>query len=181
MSLTIERFALHNATQNCCTAQRKWHIGGYVGAVATSNEERDAYFATIFDEIQEIARRGTARSRRIIAPLSFVEHSLITYIGGNPGSTAADIAASFQLNRSTTSRQVGGLIELGLVEHADDGAPSRGHALALTTRGRELLESSRDIQRGIMASRLGDWSEADVRAFAAALTRYNASASREEG
>nr|WP_228497959.1 MarR family winged helix-turn-helix transcriptional regulator [Frigoribacterium sp. VKM Ac-1396] len=111
--------------------------------------------------------------------MSFVEHSLVTFIAANPGCRATDIAADFGLNRSTVSRQLGGLVELGLVEPGAaavgtaGGEARRGQALALTDRGRELLARSVDANRSALADRLAGWTAAEVDALAAALHRLN--------
>ncbi|MBF4600321.1 winged helix-turn-helix transcriptional regulator [Frigoribacterium sp. VKM Ac-1396] len=134
---------------------------------------------TVYSELETVSRRAVARARHKSAPLSFVEHSLVTFIAANPGCRATDIAADFGLNRSTVSRQLGGLVELGLVEPGAaavgtaGGEARRGQALALTDRGRELLARSVDANRSALADRLAGWTAAEVDALAAALHRLN--------
>jgi DNA-binding MarR family transcriptional regulator len=130
---------------------------------------------TVYSELETVSRRAVARARHKSAPLSFVEHSLVTFIAAHPGCRATDIAADFGLNRSTVSRQLGGLVELGLVEPGEGGAVEgrRGQALALTARGRELLARSVDANRSALADRLEGWTAAEVDALAAALHRLN--------
>lgn len=137
---------------------------------------------TVYSELETVSRRAVARARHKSAPLSFVEHSLVTFIAANPGCRATDIAADFGLNRSTVSRQLGGLVELGLVEPGAaagaaggtaGGEARRGQALVLTDRGRELLARSVDANRSALADRLAGWTAAEVDALAAALHRLN--------
>lgn len=133
---------------------------------------------TVYSELETVSRRAVARARHKSAPLSFVEHSLVTFIAANPGCRATDIAADFGLNRSTVSRQLGGLVELGLVEPGAAGGTAggearRGQALVLTDRGRELLARSVDANRSALADRLAGWTAAEVDALAAALHRLN--------
>jgi DNA-binding MarR family transcriptional regulator len=139
------------------------------------NERRSDGINAVYSEMETLSRRAVARTRRMSAPLSFVEHSLLTFIGTTPGCRATDIAADFQLNRSTISRQLNTLGELGLVEYApqEDDA-GRGRVLRLTERGRQLRERSVEAQRNVVTSRLQEWSEEDIAAFAAALARFNA-------
>ena len=130
---------------------------------------------TVYSELETVSRRAVARARHKSAPLSFVEHSLVTFIASNPGCRATDIAADFGLNRSTVSRQLGGLVELGLVESGEgvmaDGR--RGQALTLTARGHDLLARSVDANRSALADRLKGWTAGEVDALAAALHRLN--------
>ena len=131
---------------------------------------------SIYDQIDAIYQRAVARSRRINAPLTQVEQSLLSYIGRNPGCRATDIAAAFSLNRSTVSRQLHALGDLGLVaagEDDDDGQARRGRPLHVTGEGADRLERSLAIHREAVRSRLDGWSEAELRDFAAALERFN--------
>jgi DNA-binding MarR family transcriptional regulator len=130
---------------------------------------------TVYAELETVSRRAVARARHKSAPLSFVEHSLVTFIATHPGCRATDIAADFGLNRSTVSRQLGGLVELGLVEPGEGVAVEgrRGQALALTARGRDLLARSVDANRSALADRLEGWTADEVDALAAALHRLN--------
>lgn len=136
--------------------------------------ERDRSVGIVYDGIAAITRRAAARSRRLAAPLSFVEHSLLSFIGTTPGCRATDVAASFHLNRSTVSRQVAALFALDLVEYAaDDASPGRGRVLQMTEHGRAQLQASADVQREALQARLSGWSDGDIDKFAAMLSRFN--------
>lgn len=138
---------------------------------------RDNQLQSVYENLQTVTRRASARSRRLSEPLTFVEHSLVRFIADTPGTRATDIAAAFQLNRSTVSRQVNSLIELGLVDYGAAGEePGRGRVLGLTDRGRAQLASSADAQRSVLSERLAGWSDGDVAAFAAMLERFNGGA-----
>ena len=130
--------------------------------------------ARVQRELLTLGRRGTARVRREDEVLSVVDRSLLTYIQDNPGCRAIDIAAHFQLNRSTVSRQLGALFEHGYVATTDgDTVGGRGVGLRLTDDGSTALErSARSIQSSI-EQRLQQWSEADLEVFARMLERYN--------
>lgn len=139
------------------------------------NERRTDGINAVYRQMETMSRRAVARTRRMSAPLSFVEHSLLTFIGTTPGCRATDIAADFQLNRSTISRQLTALSELGLVEYApQENDAGRGRVLRLTERGRQLRERSVEAQRSVVTSRLTEWSEDEIASFAAALARFNA-------
>ena len=143
--------------------------------MARPKSSRAALLDTIFEEINILTRRGTARARRLAAPLSYVEHSLLQFIGATPGCRATDIASSFHLNRSTVSRQIAGLLEQGLVEYAPrgDDAHHRGRELQLTEAGKSRLSSARGEQRKASFERLSDWSDEELKLFAQLLDRYN--------
>lgn len=137
------------------------------------NTDRSAAVERIQSELTTIARRGTARVRREDETLSFVDQSLLSYIRANPGCRAVDIAAHFQLNRSTVSRQLGTLAEFGLIAGADADS-GRGHALAVTDRGRASLDRAAGSVRAALDERLTGWSAEELTLFAGLLSRYNA-------
>ncbi|WP_158862078.1 MarR family winged helix-turn-helix transcriptional regulator [Leifsonia sp. AG29] len=136
--------------------------------------DRDDTIGRIQRELLTIGRRGTARVRRENEALSVVDRSLLSFIDENPGCRAIDIAAHFQLNRSTVSRQLGALFEHGYVATTDGGTVGgRGVGLRLTAEGSIALErSTRSIQASV-EHRLQRWSEADLDVFARMLERYN--------
>jgi DNA-binding MarR family transcriptional regulator len=135
--------------------------------------DRSTAVERIQAELTTIARRGTARVRREDEALSFVDQSLLSHIRANPGCRAVDIAAHFQLNRSTVSRQLGALAEFGLIATADADT-GRGHALVVTDRGRDSLDRAAGSVREALGARLSGWTPEELAAFAAMLARYNA-------
>ena len=143
--------------------------------MARPKSSRAALLDTIFEQINVITRRGTARARRLAAPLSYVEHSLLQFIGSTPGCRATDIASSFHLNRSTVSRQVAALLDHDLVEYAErtEDTHHRGRELQLTESGKSRLASARNEQRKASLERLADWNDDELKTFAALLDRYN--------
>ena len=139
-----------------------------------TGSDRDSWIARVQEELTTVARRGTARVRRESEALSFVDQSLLSYIATNPGCRAVDIAAHFQHNRSTVSRQLGALAEFGLVTASDaDSARGRGQALHLTEAGEATIRSSSETVLTALTERLGGWSADEIEAFARMLERYN--------
>lgn len=140
-------------------------------------EQRETDIQSVYLHMQMITRRANARARQLAEPLSLVEHSLLRFIADTPGTRATDIADAFALNRSTVSRQVGTLLDLGYAAY-DDTEAGRGRVLGLTDLGRERLEASAAVHRAAVNDRLTGWSEEKISSFAAALERYNAADSQ---
>ena len=137
-------------------------------------QSRDVDIQAVFGHLQEVTRRATARSRRLNEPLTFVEYSLIRFIEATPRTRATDIAAAFALNRSTVSRQVNTLIDLGLVRYVEhDDEPGRGRVLDLTDHGRAQLATAVEAQQTAIRDRVQGWTDDEVSAFAASLARFN--------
>ncbi|MEV8212963.1 MarR family winged helix-turn-helix transcriptional regulator [Leifsonia sp. NPDC077715] len=138
-----------------------------------TQDARTASIARVQRELTTIGRRGTARVRRENEALSIVDRSLLAYIREHPGCRAIEIAAHYELNRSTVSRQLSALTESGCVVNAPDEHTGRGQALSITARGVDVLDAADEALRVTMTGRLRGWSEAEIAAFAAMLERYN--------
>lgn len=140
------------------------------------DSSRDERMRSVYSQMETISRRAVARNRRASAPLTVVQHTLLTFIDQAVDCRAIDIAQGLRLNRSTVSRQVADLQELGLVEV--DAAPvqpgARGQILRLSHRGVELLATSTRANHRELERRLADWSDDDIDRLAAGLERFNA-------
>lgn len=139
-----------------------------------TRDARTVSIARVQRELTTIGRRGTARVRRENEALSIVDRSLLAYIREHPGCRAVEIAAHYELNRSTVSRQLAALTESGYVVNAPDEHSGRGQALSITDRGAGLLDAADEALRVTMTDRLRGWSETEIAAFAGMLERYNA-------
>jgi DNA-binding MarR family transcriptional regulator len=134
--------------------------------------DRGSTIARVQGELMTLSRRGTARAREAYSSLSLVDQSLVTYIGANPGCRNVDIATHFQLNKSTVSRQIAALIELGFVE-SHGSNEGRGQSLALTTKGADLRTRLAEEVLAALTARFASWPEDDIRTFARLLERFN--------
>jgi DNA-binding MarR family transcriptional regulator len=84
------------------------------------------------------------------------------------------LAAAFQLDISTASRQAAALEAKGLVEREQDPTDGRVSLLRISPCGRRQLETTREARLALFGSLLGGWSEDDLRQFGTYLTRLNA-------
>jgi DNA-binding MarR family transcriptional regulator len=125
----------------------------------------------IHRELNTLARRVRAEAHRLHPALSFVAYTLLGHARATGGCRAVDLAALYQLDKSTVSRQVADLERRGLLERAPGG---RGQRLRVTAAGLAELAAAAAGQREALARRLAGWDEADLRAFAGYLERYNA-------
>lgn len=85
-----------------------------------------------------------------------------------------DLAEEFGLDKSTMSRQVSGLAELGLIERRPDPADGRAFLLELSADGRQRLASAVSARRAVWHERLDSWSTGDIAALADGLARLAA-------
>jgi DNA-binding MarR family transcriptional regulator len=94
------------------------------------------------------------------------------------GVRAADVGAALNLHKSTTSRNVGELERLGLLERVPDLSDARARLLQLTSSGRASVTRSREGRRSRVAQRLSLWPQHDVCELARLLGRLNDDLSR---
>jgi DNA-binding MarR family transcriptional regulator len=85
---------------------------------------------------------------------------------------ASAISDHLQSDPSTVSRQVAALVKDGLLERRADPADGRASLLVLTPKADAVLADHDRIRLDFFAGMLGDWSDADLRTFAAMLDRF---------
>ncbi|HLX88914.1 MAG TPA: MarR family transcriptional regulator [Acidimicrobiales bacterium] len=83
----------------------------------------------------------------------------------------SDLAASMELDLSTVSRQARHLVEVGLVTRQADPDDGRAARLALSERGREVLESVRRTRRDVLRGTLAAWGADERSQLAASIAR----------
>ncbi|WP_331737523.1 MarR family transcriptional regulator [Streptomyces sp. NBC_00019] len=85
------------------------------------------------------------------------------------------LAELLAVDMSVTSRHVAHLAAQGWIDRSPDPADRRSRILRLTPEGRTQLAELSDRAAQLLARRLSDWSEADVRRLAWLLSRLRAS------
>ncbi len=118
-----------------------------------------------------ISRRGIADARRSETPLSMTDQSIVGFIADGDGVRSIDVAHEFRLNRSTVSRQIAGLVRLGLVREVTDSA-GRGRPLELTEAGEAAYRETFGILQAVIDEQIADWTGPEVARFAHDLVRF---------
>ena len=83
------------------------------------------------------------------------------------------LAAAVCVDPSTVSRQIGDLVDLGLVERRADPHDGRASLLAATAAGEDRYQELHERRDRAFALMLADWSHHDVSALVALLRRLN--------
>jgi DNA-binding MarR family transcriptional regulator len=84
---------------------------------------------------------------------------------------SSDLAAAVMSDRSTVSRQVAHLVDLGYVERRPDPDDRRAFHLALTDAGTRALDQRRRARDDHLAHLTRDWPEDDRRTLARLVDR----------
>jgi DNA-binding MarR family transcriptional regulator len=89
------------------------------------------------------------------------------------GVRGGEVSEALGLHKSTTSRNLTTLEELGLVERIPDPADARARQVRLTEAGSRALERSFEGRRARLKDQLSTWEREDIATLAALLRRLN--------
>lgn len=135
---------------------------------------RNVAIHTIQRELTAFARRARGRAVELHPELSLVAFSILDLVIERDGCQATDLAEHFLLDKSTVSRQVGALEQLGYLTREVDPGNRRNHILRATPEGRQIAAEAERRRQEAFTERFLDWRDEDVRQLAEYLVRYNA-------
>jgi DNA-binding MarR family transcriptional regulator len=128
-------------------------------------------------EIGLLLRRSRAISARLAgelhADLDGAAYGLLALLQDSGPLRASDLVTRLGLDKSTVSRQVATLVDLGLVDRAADPVDGRAHVLTPSPEGSARLQRIREARRARWEADLSDWPASDVAALAGLLQRLN--------
>jgi len=112
-------------------------------------------------------------ARKLDARLDSSAYIALTRIADCGPMRAQTLAGRIGLDKSTVSRLVSTLAELGFVERVPDPDDGRAFQLRLTRDGAARLRAVREERRAELWRLLAAWSEEDRATFARLLTSFN--------
>ena len=149
--------------------------GQRVGAV-TQVDSHEAYLR-VEREIGLLLRRARAisarLSRELHPDLDGAAYGLLALLQDTGPLRASDLVARLGLDKSTVSRQVASLVDLGLVTREADPADGRAQVLSTSPEGAARLSCIRDARRARWEADLADWPAEDVATLGELLARLN--------
>ena len=138
---------------------------------------RHEAFGRLEAEVALLLRRARVVSARLAAELDpeldGSAYAVLALLQDTGPLRAGDLVASLGLDKSTVSRQVSSLVELGLVERAPDPADGRVQVLSPSAEGMARLHRIREARRARWEADLSDWPADDVATLAELLARLN--------
>jgi len=139
--------------------------------------ERDHAFEEIGAELRVMGRRFkalvSARASEIHPQLQPASYYLLSFLIENGPMRGSALACQFDIDKGAISRQVQHLVDLGLVERAADPEDGRAQLVSATAEAVRLQEEAGERQAKRWQRRLEDWSDEELRSFAAQLGRFN--------
>ncbi len=144
----------------------------------------DGPFSRLEREIGLLMRRSRAISARLARELhpdlDGSAYGLLSLLDVAGPLRASDLVSRLGLDKSTVSRQVAHLVDLGLVARTADPADGRAQVLTPSAEGATRLNRIRTVRRERWQSDLSDWPTEDVAALAGLLGRLNRMGERRE-
>jgi len=133
----------------------------------------------IEDEIGVLVRRLrraiAERAHAIHRDLQGASYLVLGWLADNGPVRASAIVEVFGTDKGSVSRQLQHLEELGLVERTPDPADGRATLVSASAEAVRRLAQVDEDRRASLNDRLGDWSVAELEAFARQLGHYNRS------
>lgn len=97
---------------------------------------------------------------------------LLKGLAAHPALRVTELATFANLDASTVSRHVQQLHRTGLIERTPDPDDGRAQRVALSDRGREVLQQAMEQRRAILTRSLRDWDTSEIETFDRLLTRF---------
>ncbi len=123
--------------------------------------------------VRRIRRVIADRARAVHPDLAPSSYLMLTFVADGGPLRASEIAEQFAIDKGAISRQLAHLTELGLLERVSDPEDGRAMLVSASDDGRRRLADVAQHRRKWLDERLGEWSEADLTGFVAALGSYN--------
>jgi DNA-binding MarR family transcriptional regulator len=134
-------------------------------------------FSLLEREIALLLRRARVISERLAGELhpdlDGSAYGLLVLLQDLGPLRAGDLVAQLGQDKSTVSRQVAKLVELGFVDRTADPVDGRAQVLTPSPEGSARLARVREARRARWATDLADWPTDDVAMLAELLARIN--------
>ena len=147
------------------------------GGPGASHHQGQEAFGRLEREIALLLRRARVISERLAGELhpdlDGAAYGLLALLQDLGPLRAGDLVARLGQDKSTVSRQVTKLVELGLVDRTADPVDGRAQVLSPSAEGSARLARIREARRARWAADLSDWPTDDVATLAELLARIN--------
>ncbi len=108
--------------------------------------------------VRRIRRMIAERARMVHPDLSPVAYSMLMALNDSGPRRASDLVDLFSIDKGAVSRQVGSLLDLGLIKRSPDPEDRRAAILAITEEGSGRLATIAAMRRQEVLGLLSGWS-----------------------
>lgn len=132
-------------------------------------------------ELSRLLRRARSAQQRTVAQvhpdLDAAGYAVLVAVRDltdtQAGARGGEVSDLLGLHKSTTSRNLTALEQLGLIERIADPADARARQVRLTRQGATALEKSVEGRRERLRHQLEEWSARDIAELARLLRQLN--------
>jgi DNA-binding MarR family transcriptional regulator len=143
----------------------------------STSEQREAAAHDLERELSVLFGRARSVSLTLAAQihpgLDAACYAMLLHVSDIAPVRAADVVERTGLDKSTVSRQIARLEELGLVERVADPHDGRARQVQLTEVGTDRLNNVRADRRARMRAIFDRWTTEDITTFSGLLGRLN--------
>ncbi|MBB5905867.1 MarR family winged helix-turn-helix transcriptional regulator [Actinoalloteichus hymeniacidonis] len=136
----------------------------------TAAEEIEHGLSILFRRARRISLRLAAEIDPELEPAAYGTLALIADTGPMRGTELVEV---FGLDKSTISRQVAQLVELGLVARIADPTDGRARLIQITEVGAQRLRALQERRRQRLHEQFGSWSTTELDDLAKLLPKLN--------
>jgi DNA-binding MarR family transcriptional regulator len=124
--------------------------------------------------VRRIRRVLWERARGVHPELQPSSYLMLAYLADHGALRGSAIAEALCIDKGAVSRQLGHLVELGLVDRSPDPDDGRATLVSASADAVRRINDVADGRRRWLDERLEDWTDEEITDFAAVLARYNA-------
>ena len=131
--------------------------------------------------IRRVRRVIGDRARAVHPDLQPASYLILSSVASSGPVRASVLVELFDIDKGAISRQVGHLLELGLLVKEPDPDDARASLISLTDEGQRRMADVAEHRYKLLDENLADWDAAELESFVADLSRYNRALNRAVG
>ncbi|WP_225978804.1 MarR family winged helix-turn-helix transcriptional regulator [Gandjariella thermophila] len=143
------------------------------GQAAVPAEVADELGCQLSRLMRLVGRAAAQLAARRTDGIERAAHVLLAHLVREGPQRTTDLAEAVHSDPSTVSRQVGALVQQGLVERRPDPKDGRACLLAATAEGQKVFDEHRGTWNAYLLRLLATWPPGEIRRLASLLDRFN--------
>ena len=123
--------------------------------------------------IRRVRRVIGERARAGHPALQPASYLILAHVAQSGPVRASMLVELFDIDKGAISRQIGHLLDLGLLAKEPDPADARASLISLTDEARRRMADVAAHRHKLLDENLADWSAEELEGFVGELSRYN--------
>ncbi len=152
-------------------------------APGSAQDAVDGAVNSVEHQLSVLWRRARAvsqqLSRQVHPDMEPAAYGLLAVLRREGPMRLTDLAQFIGVGKPSVSRQIAFLEQIGLIAKEADPKDGRAQILTLTTEGEAKMHDVQDARQQVFRERLHEWPLAELRDFAEAMAKLNATYERD--